>query len=1629
MALAGGVNALIAPESFTICSRWGMLAPDGRCKTFDPRADGFVRGEGCGIVVLKRLSDALRDGDGVLAIIRGSAVNQDGASSGLTVPNGLAQEKVIRQALAAANVQPEDVSYVEAHGAGTSLGDPIELEALLAVLGERRPVDRPLIVGSAKTNLGHLEAAAGVAGLLKVVLALQHGEIPPHLNFASLTPRVTLGSLPLMVPTRRTPWPVVGGRRLAGVSSFGVSGSNAHLIVEGPPTPTPLPAKAERSHHLLVVSARTEAALQAQAARLARYLDNTPAAGLGDIGFTLATGRTRFERRLAVVAGSTAQAGATLTQVAKGAVPAVTGQASRRAPGVAFLFTGQGAHWPGMGRELYEQEPAFRAALDRCAMALRDVIKEPLLEVLWGNATDRLEDTPSALFAIEYALAELWRAWGVQPAAVLGHSAGEYAAACVAGVLEVEDGARLIAARGRLIGALPPGGMMAAAWEGESRVREIISSWPAVDFAAVNGPSNVVISGPVAAVEEACRALEAREIKTERLRVSYAGHSSLLDPMLGEFASVAAGVKYRPPTVPFVSSLLGRAATAAEVARPEYWVRQTRESVRFGDAVRSARDAGCTIFVETGPHPVLAGLGQLTVDDATWVGTLRRGRGSLEQAIEAAGTLWTRGVAVNLARVQPGRRLTGLPTYPFQPDRHWVERSKDAAPQLPPPVGGHPLLGRRLGLAAVPGTAIWEGRLTLAELPYLSDHRVEGRVIVPATAYLEMMHAAAGEVFPGDSVELRDIRLEKPIFLADDAVYRVQLTLRREGDDRASVQIHGVPAGNGDVEPEWTLHATAHVGRSADSGSHDRLDDIRERCGDEVSGAVFYARLAERGNEWGQSFRGVTTIWRGDDEALSEVRVPEILTAECGRYRIHPAVADAAGHVLAATIPLEGSTEPLGGAFVGGGIDRIRFCRPPHGSTLWSHARRRFDTGDTPNVLSGDVTLYDHDGVVAELEGAHLWYLAGAGGAARDVDDWFYEVTWPHRPRAALGPAPPGYRGAWLVLADTHGAGDRLAESLTAYGCRCVVAVPGPSYERLGATRFMVRPSEPDDLARLIVEGTTESSGPWTGIVHLWSLEAPGGHDLSPAGLDIAASLMCTSLVALVSALQGLRLTSAPRLWLVSRGAQRLGGEQAIPAVAQSLLWGLGRSLAMEHADLWGALVDLDPDVPATDGASALVAELREPDGEDQMAFRGGRRYAARLTRRPRMTRPKPEASCSADGTYLVTGGLGGLGLLVASWLVDRGARHLALVGRTGLRADDRRHDAIRAMEGRGAAVRVVAMDVGDAAAIDTMLKDLRDDGWPAVRGLVHAAGVMRYRPLADTTPADVAEVLRAKVRGAWLLHAALADAPLDFFVLFSSGSAVLSSAMIAVYAAGNAFLDGLAQCRRAQGRPAVSINWGLWIGAGMAEAVDGSELAEVVARGMGAIDPDRGLLALRRVLHEDPVQVAVLPVDWTKWFERYPTFSESPLLKELVNGSRGSVMAADSVALKTLLRGATPPERRRMVGEYFVTQLAAVLRLDIVDIDATVPIRNLGIDSLMSVELKNRLERALGVSVPMARLLEGPSAVELAEQLNTLIVFEQDAIVSPEVATALLERLDDLSEEEVETLLAQMSPVDQGQS
>jgi acyl transferase domain-containing protein/aryl carrier-like protein len=1206
LALAGGVNALLLPDWYVGFCRMGMLSPDGRCRAFDARASGFVRSEGAGMVVLKPLAQAQAEGDRVYAVIRGTAVNQDGRTAGMTVPSQEAQEALIRQACRSAGVTPAQIQYVEAHGTGTPVGDPIEARALGRVLSTGRPDGEPCLIGSVKTNIGHLEAGAGIASLIKAALALHHHRIPGNLHFERPNPEIDFDGLRLRVPTRSEPWPATRGAAVAGVNAFGFGGTNAHVILQETPR-TELKARqsgrlrpVESSHRawLIPLSARGPEALRAAAGLLEESLAHSLSeASLRDIAWNAALRRTHHDHRLAVVARSKQELAESLREFAGGR-PAPRGAAGRivtsRRPRIAFVCSGQGPQWWAMGRELLREEPVFRATIERCDAVVRQLGTWSLLEELTTEeAASRMEATSIAqpcLFALQVALAELWASWGVRPEAVVGHSVGEVAAAHIAGVFGLEDAVRIIYQRGRCMERAPGRGrMLAAGISPDEAQRLIAGSRGRTALAAVNSPASVTFSGEPGPLEEVAQLLDARGVFCRFLKVPYAFHSAQMDPIRDELLAALAQIQPRPATLPMFSTVTGGLVEGLELG-PEYWWRNVRQTVQFAEGVANLIEREADAVCELSPHPVLAAAVTECFEyrgrRVAVLSSLRRHEEERGTMLRALGALHVLGQPVDWSGLLGERRdFVRLPLYSWQRERCWHEAEESRMSRLAVPA--HPLLGVAQG---GPKPA-WEARLDLRLTPYLADHRVQQGVILPATAYLELAFAVGRAVFGSVGCELRDVKLANPCFLASGEPLWANTAFDADG---ATVTVHTRPL-QGDRE--WMGHLTA-VLHSRPVDPEEPVfspDAIRRRCAREFPRERCYEYLWTIGLDYGPMFQGIETIWQGERESLGSVRLPDALGCEQDAYLFHPALLDACLQVV---IAADGDFDQRnGGLYLPCAIEQVQLLRRPS-RRVWVHARL---LEKTPRQSVAEIDVYDEAHQLAvRIRGLHSRRVAG--GRGESINDLFYAYQWQRQPLGEAVSRPAS--GGWLIFADNGGVGVRLAEQLRAEGDVCILV---PVRSVLGG---------PDNLLRLVQSVAGPGQPPCRGVIHLGNLDAPSTDGLRTPALAIAQEAGLKSIVQLVQAWDRIATDQSAPLYLVTRGAQSVGDRPELLAVAQSPVIGLGRVIAGEYPRLRCKLVDLDPR-SEDGGVRSLFEEIQAGDDEDEVALRAGERYVHRYLRAP----------------------------------------------------------------------------------------------------------------------------------------------------------------------------------------------------------------------------------------------------------------------------------------------------------------------------------------------------------------------------------------------------------------------------
>lgn len=1693
MALAGGVNLILLPDVNIYMSKAKTMAPDGRCKSFDAAADGYVRGEGCGVVVLKRLSDAVADGDHILALIRGSAIMHDGRGGGYTVPNGGVQQEVIREALANAGVEPSAISYVEAHGTGTPLGDPIEMRALGAVLkDERRP--QRLVVGSVKTNIGHLESAAGIAGLIKTVLALQHGEIPPHLHLKEVNPQISLDELGFTIPTACLPWPLdPAQKRFAGVSSFGLTGTIAHVVLEeAAHSVEPVPdsraqeANAEAPLQLLALSARNPQALEALAELYREYLNGEGAReSLADICYTAGMRRTHHEHRLALTGRSHAELVERLEAFQRGEMfPLV--EAWRRqathAPKLVFVFPGQGSQWAGMGRRLLRTESSFRASMERCDELIREHGGWSVLAELDADAEhsrlDEIDVVQPALFAVQVSLAALWRSWGIEPAAVIGQSMGEIAAAHVAGALSLEDAVKVICRRSRLLKSVSGMGSMAAVELSLEGVQEALDGYAdRLSVAVSNSPTSTVIAGQTAALEELLETLERRGVSCRQVKVNIASHSPQMEPLRVPLLESLGEVQAQALALPFYSTVTGEFDRDL-ILDAGYWWRNLREPVLFSSTVQRLLESGYQNFLEISPHPIVLtaiqqGIYQLG-REGTALPSLRRDEDERAVLLDSLGSLYSGGHEVNWKRLFPeGGKCVHAPTYPWQHERFWVEHDESATDNGRPLQASRngqphrPLLGAHVSPAQPSLDHLWEFKLSKRQLPFLTDHRVQGMMVLPATAYIEMALEAATQVFGGQAFRLAALKFDKALFVPEDAALIVQLGFSPPVEGHRGFHIYSRPEVSDEGKHHWTLHTTGQIQfnrEETDAAPAATLETIQERCQKELSGTDFYRLLSDAGHDYGESFQSIQILWRRDTEAVAQLLVADDLAAEVNSYQFHPAILDCCLQLLGATIS-QSDEMAAKGAYMPVAIDEVRIMGRPSGR-LWSHAALRVDDehpGAGGNNLKGDVSLRDAAGrVVIELAGVELQCLEehSARVAAGRVAGWMYQPVWEEQALVQKSvesrPAPTG-DGAWVVFSDRQGIGAALAKLLEAEGEKVLLVAPGAEFARVDERNFLAQLTQAEDLREIYKVASGADGLGCRGIVHLWSLDSREFSEITHETLRKESLDVCISVVNLMQTLAQSDASAQPRVWLVSQGARAVRNERQI-AVTQSPLWGLGRTIAQEMPKLFGGLVDLEAGMTPSQAAGLLHGELSNATGEQQIAFRQDQRYVCRLVRRPERHRAERALKLRADSSYLITGGLGALGLQVARWMVEQGARRLILMGRTPLPIRSiwsevqpdtplaRQIDAIRQLEAMGASIHLATVDVADEAQLVSFLHAFEREGWPSIRGVIHAAGTLNDRTLFQHDADTFSSTWGPKVIGSWLLHHWLPKDSLDFFILFSSVASLLGSPGQANYAAANSFMDALSCQRKAQGLPALSINWGAWSEVGLAaQAERGGRLAE---RGFRSISPAEGIEAFSQLVKQDSAQVGVIPIDW-KLVRQFnpevaalPLFSHVAFTEEEQSTTDGRPASGQTGLTRDLLLSADSSARAQLLEEYLRELSSRILGLRQTALDPRRPLNTMGLDSLMAIEFKNAIQTNLGIVLPLVMIVSGPSIAELVVQMlellnsqtadgaapvgSDLLSLPDDALaphhaLSTEEAEQLLAGLDELSTEQVDQLLADM--------
>nr|ABB86410.1 GelC [Streptomyces hygroscopicus subsp. duamyceticus] len=1554
MALAGGVAVMGQPGAFVEFSRQRGLASDGRCKSFGEGADGTNWSEGVGLVLLERLSDARRNGHEVLAVIRGTAVNQDGASNGLTAPNGPSQQRVIRQALANAGLTVADVDAVEAHGTGTALGDPIEAQALLATYGQDRPGDEPLWLGSLKSNIGHAQAAAGVASVIKMVLAIRQGTLPRSLHINEPTTQVDWTSGAVCLLTDARPWPETDRPRRAGISSFGVSGTNAHLILEQAPQPEPEPAsKADEGTDTpglvttggttpWVLSAKTPAALRAQARRLLDHLESDVDAHPVDIGWSLATTRTLHDHRAVVITDTEAdsdEAAAALTALATGQPHPrlTTGHATTHGK-TAFVFPGQGAQWVGMGAQLLKTSPVFAERLHECAAALAPYTGWSLIDVITGTpdapSLERVDVVQPATFAVVVSLAALWQSVGIHPDAVIGHSQGEIAAACVAGHLTLTNAAKIVTLRSQTIAAhlAGHGGMMSVLASRE-QVEEALTPWHGkLWIAAHNSPNATVIAGDTDALHQLHTHYTDQGIRARIIPVDYASHTGHVDTIKNQLHQTLADTTTEPGTIPWLSTVTGQ-WIEPDTVDSGYWYRNLRQTVQFHTAITALAHEGYRTFIEISPHPVLTTAIQETLEandtpNTTITGTLRRDDDTPTRFLTHLAELSTRGTPMDWPTAYTGSQPSQipLPTYPFEHETFWLDRGGPGDVRA---VGledtGHPLVG---AVVSVPDTGgvLLTGRLSLRSHPWLADHAVSGTVLLPGTAMVELAVRAGDEA---DTSTLEELVISRPMTVPDEGTLHVQVLVGGEDRGRRKVGVYSRPEGT----RQWTEHATGTLTAGATAPPPEAAQPWPPEGSEPVALEGFYEHLAEVGYEYGPAFRGLRAVWKRDDEVFAEVSVPEEQTGVAGRFGIHPALLDATLHAGNFCFQSDGE-------------------RPTMLPFAWTDVRLHAVGATTVRVRA---TVSDGDGLCVRISDPQGVPVATIGSLQ-------LRETTPDQLRALS--AASGGNALWAV--DWAECGLDATEARWATLGESRLPDSPPSYPDLSTAVEAVESAEAGERPAVLVAD-----------VSAWVPEKTGPIDRTHA--------LCARVLDLLRQWVDRRELADTHLVVLTHGAMAAHDTAEVTDPAAAAVWGLVRSAQSEHPGRI-RLIDIDDH-----SHQALPTALATT--EAQLALRDATAYTPHLTPAPATT-PEP-LTLDPEGTVLITGGTGTLGALTARHLITHHhARHLLLVSRQGPDAPGATDLATELTE-LGAHVRIAACDTADRGQLAALLADIPADH--PLTAVVHTAGTLDDALLTDLTPQRLDTVFRPKVDALTHLHDLTRDHDLTAFVIYSSATGTLGTPGQANYAAANTYADALAHQRHAAGLPATSLAWGLWeTTSSLTAGMTATQQQRTRDSGVVPLTDADGMRLLDTALATRHPHLVPLELDLAALQNNTGPHTLPPLLRTLIRGHHRPTAHTtaqpedDAPSLAEQLAALDPTQRHQRLTALVRAEAAAVLGHPTPDaVGPDDALFEIGFDSLTAVELRNRLNAATGLQLAAAMLFDYPTPSMAAEHLQEQLALD----------------------------------------
>jgi acyl transferase domain-containing protein/surfactin synthase thioesterase subunit/acyl carrier protein len=1597
MAVTGGINHIVDPDQNILLSKFGGLSSKGKCSTFDSEADGFVRSEGAGIILLKTLSKAQADGDHIYALIRGSAMNNNGYNVNLPATSVNGQKQVLHDAYQHSGIDPKDVHYVEAHGTGTKLGDPTESKALGEFFGSKR--ENKLHVGSVKTNVGHLEAAAGIAGLLKVVLAMNNKLLPSNLNFKTPNPNIPFDVLKLKVQHGNTAWPAQAGETLkAGVNSFGWGGTNAHTVLEEYINADEKPVQWKKHlRYALPVSAKTPAALQAYVKAYRDLFSNLDEQEIEKACVATAINRMPFEYRMLLSATSKEELLQTLEHAAEDALQVSPQKLRGEKNKLVMVFPGQGSQWLGMGQELLVKEPVFRAAIEACDLAFQPFVDWSLITQLNATGeTSRLNEInviQPMLFAVQVALAELWISWGIRPDAVVGHSMGEVAAAHISGALSLNDAAAIICTRSLLMRTVSgKGGAMVVTELSLADAEELVKQFPKLSVAVSNSPKSTVLAGDQQSVTDVIALLEKQELFCRQVKVDVASHSQQMDPLKEPLREALQAVKPNTITTPIFSTVRMKFMEGEEMDK-NYWVDNLRGTVQFSYAMQQLMDTEHTVFIEVSAHPVLTNaINECTQGQKTEVviaPSLLRDKPEHATLFKNLADVYAAGFDIPWEKYYRTSHAPhiALPSYPFQRERYEIEdhSAENGRQRIN---AKHPLLGEAITLAGNEHTSFWESQISLEQFPYLKDHQVNDTIVVPGVTYVEMILEAAAELYTHGVPVISNLKFLKSIQLEKEPV-AVQLKVTHTTHHHAAFQFFQ-KATNNSGKINWVLLAEGMLTSKPKHLVQATKLAVVTEAQEILTGVEYYQQLRALGLQYGDYFQGVKQILK-TKEPINEVHfiieADERLKKSKVQYKLHPAVLDSLVQPLFYDVikQIEGDTNRT---TLLSEFEEITFVEPWDFTGLLKGVAIVYPCKeDLQHGLlhaEADIAIYNEDDqLVLKIKSAKAKIIdSSLIEKQRDkLNKWLYKINWLKKAHEiSQDTAKVTHDKSWIIFGDPYGISEILIDRMLQAGMQTILISPAERYDKINQQQYAINYALESDYEMLMNDIFATHSGKIEGIIHAASISYNWSEPpLTADSVEAQQVFGSISFMYLHQRLSALKLFEIPRLVIVTNGIQTVGIEKDIAQPVHSPLWGMAKVMFNELTQYNCRYLDLSSN-PSLEEFEQLIQHISYPlEFENEIALRGKDSYVPRLAvhHQEEYNYADKKKQFSAEGTYLVTG-FKGLGFHFIEWMIKQGARHFALVSRTGEAPADVLEKIAR-YTAQGCAFNIFRADTGNYEELQTVI-NLIDNCMPALKGVVHAAGVIEAKTLTDLDQQGFLRILNPKVKGAWNLHLLTLNKSLDCFIMFSSASTLIGLSGQGSYVAANAFLDTLAQSRKSMGLPGMSVNWGVIKDVGMvSNEADLEKYAR--AEGFEPVAMRDALEVFHAIYDSEHTQIGIVKLHAESMATYYSSLAKTQYFKGLLKSEDGQ--QAQEKKFSVLYNALQSDEERSIALEELVMQhVATIVKTAVSRINSAMTFKGLGIDSLMAIQLRNLLEKSLSLKLSVAMFWSHPSIAEYADYL-----------------------------------------------